>query len=80
MHVKYGDKNQNSFRFTKLTKLQNKALKVINFQSSDSPTGPVYKGNKVLKITDFINYKNALFVRNTLKKENPQVFHKMFIM
>ena len=72
--------NQNNLRFTKLTKLQNKALKVINFQSSDSPTGPLYQENKVLKIADFINYKNALFVRNTLKRENPQVFHEMFIM
>ena len=72
--------NQNNLRFTKLTKLQNKALKVINFQSSDSPTGPLYQENKVLKISDFINYKNALFVRNTLKRENPHVFHEMFIM
>ena len=72
--------NQNNLWFTKSTKLQNKALKVINFQSSDSPTGPLYQENKVLKISDFINYKNALFVRNTLKRENPQVFHEMFIM
>ena len=50
------------------------------FQSSDSPTGPLYQRNKVLKIADFINYKNALFIRNTLKKKNPQVFHEMFIM
>ena len=72
--------NQNNLRFTKLTKLQNKALKVINFQSSDSPTGPLYQENKVLKIADFINYKNALFIRNTLKRENPQVFHEMILM
>ena len=72
--------NQNSLWFTKLTKLQNKALKAINFQPSDSPTGPHNKENKVLKITDFIHYKNALFVRNTFKKENPQVFHEIFIM
>ena len=72
--------NQNNLRFTKLTKLQKKALKVINFQSSDSPTGPLYQENKVLIIADFIYYKNALFVRNTLKRENPQVFHKMFII
>ena len=72
--------NQNSLRFSKLTKLQNKALKVINFQSSDSPTGPLYNESKVLKIANSINYKNALFARNILKKENPQVFHEMFIM
>ena len=72
--------NQNNLQFMKLTKLQNKALKVINFQSSDSPTGPLYQENKVLKIADFINYKNALFIRNTLKRENPQVFHEMILM
>ena len=75
-----GNKTKNSLRCTKLTKLQNKALKVINFQSCDSPTVPLYQENRVLKIADFINYKNALFVRNTLKRENPQVFHEMFIM
>ena len=72
--------NQNNLRFTKLTKLQNKALKVIHFRSSDSPTGSLYQENKVLKIAVFINYKNAIFVRNTLKREIPQVFHEMFIM
>ena len=55
-------------------------MKLINFHQSDSPTRPLYQENKVLKIADFINYKNALFVRNTLKRENPQVFHEMFIM
>ena len=63
--------NQKSLQITRLTKLKNKALTGINFQISDLPTGPLYQGNKVLKIADFINYKNALFVRNALKKENP---------
>ena len=54
--------NRNSLRFTKLTRLENKAFNVINFQSSDSPTGPLYKGNKVLKIVDFINCRNVLFM------------------
>ena len=61
-------------------KLQNKALKVIKNQSSDSPTAPLYKENKALKMADFMNYKNALFVRNTLKNENPEAFHEMFVM
>ena len=72
--------NQNSLPFTKLTKLQNKAWKVINFQSSDSPTGPLYQENKALKTAYFITYKNTLFIRNLLKKENPQVFHEVFML
>ena len=67
-----------------MTKLQNKALKIINCHSSDSPSSlnhhHLYQGNKVLKTADFINSQNALFVRNKLKKENPQVFYEMFIM
>ena len=31
-------------------------------------------------MSDFISYKNVLFVRNILKRENPQVFHQMFII
>ena len=73
-----GGQNQNSLWFKKLTKLQNKAWKVINCQSSDSPTGPVYQENKALKTAYFITYKNTLFIRNSLKKENPQVFHEVF--
>ena len=49
MHVIMGQ-NQNSLRFTKLTKLQNKALNVVHFHSSNSPTSPLYQRNKVLKI------------------------------
>ena len=51
--------NQNNLWFTKLTKLQNKALKVINFQSSDSPTGPLYQENKVLKIAKYSASENC---------------------
>ena len=32
-----------------------------------------------LKIDDFINYKNPLFVKNTLKKVDPQDFQEIFI-
>ena len=42
---------------------------IDKFQSSDSTTGPLCQENKVLKIADFINYKNAFFVRNTLKRK-----------
>ena len=53
---------------------------IDKFQSSDSTTGPLCQENKVLKIADFINYKNAFFVRNTLKRGKPQVFHEMFML
>ena len=48
MHLKYSDK------LTKLTKMQHKALKVINFQSSDLPNGLLYQENRFIKIVDLI--------------------------
>ena len=38
----------------------------------------IKKKKKILKITDFINYKNILFVRNLLIKENLLNFNEMF--
>ena len=38
----------------------------------------LFKESKILKISDFVNYKYALFVRNSLRKENLHIFHDMF--
>ena len=42
--------------------------------------GVLYQENKILKITDFLNCKNILFIRNSLRKENLPIFNKMFTM
>ena len=38
----------------------------------------LFKESKILKISDFINCNYALFVRNSLWKENLQIFNDMF--
>ena len=38
----------------------------------------LFKESKILKNSDFINYKYALFVRNSLRKENLQTFNDVF--
>ena len=38
---KVWEQNQNNLLFNKLTKLQNKVLRLINFQPSKTPTGPL---------------------------------------
>ena len=52
---------------------------MINFEPLNSPAGPNQE-NKILTITDFINYKNMHFVRNSLRKENLPIFDEMFTM
>ena len=38
----------------------------------------LFKESKILKMSNFINYKYALFVRNSLWKENVQIFNNVF--
>lgn len=48
----------------------------MNFQSHTWPSNN--KENNILKISVFIYYKYALFVRNYLWKENLKIFNNMF--
>ena len=72
--------NQTNQHFKKLLLLQEKALKLINFQPQASFSNNLFKESKILKISDFLNYKYALFVRNSLRKENLQIDNDMFTL
>ena len=61
---------QNSRLFKNLIKLQEKALRIINFKNVNENENPLFKENQILKISDFIAYKSVLFVKKSLKKEN----------
>ena len=74
----WGQKQTNQL-FKRLLILQEKATTLINFLPQTSPSNNLFKENKILKISDYINYKYALFVRNSLRKENLQIFNNMFI-
>ena len=58
--------------------MQEKALKIINFKPQISPSDCIFKENKILRISDFVNYKYALFVRKSLRWENVVIFNDMF--
>ena len=38
----------------KLTSLQNKAIRIINFKQQDFPINELYYANRILKIKDYI--------------------------
>ena len=66
-------------RFSKnFIKVQEKVLRITNFKNFNENANPLFKENQILKISDFIDYKNALFVRKSLKKENLSLFDDMF--
>ena len=63
--------NQINHLFKKLLLLlQEKATRIINFQPQTSSSNNLFKENRILKISDYINYKHAFFIRNSLWKEN----------
>ena len=70
--------NQTNNLFKKLLLLQEKAIRIINFQPQTSSSNNLFKENRILKISDYINCKHTLFVRNSLRKENLQIFNNMF--
>ena len=40
--------------------------------------GELLKNSNILKLTDFIKYKFALFIRNSLRKENIPIFNEFY--
>ena len=70
--------NQTNYYFKKLLHLQEKALRIIDFKLQTSPSDCIFKENKILEISDFVNYKYALFVRKSLRRENVVSFNNIF--
>ena len=63
----------------KLEPLQNKALRIINFKKNEYNVNELYKTNKTLKIADYIELLNCLFVRDVIAQSTIPPFQKFFI-
>ena len=69
---------QNENCLKKLSSLQNKAIRIINFKQQDFPINELYYANGILKIKDYIHLINFLFVRDVLSNESLEVFSNYF--
>ena len=70
---------KNTVLYQKILNLQNKAIKIINFDRNNKNIRELYKENKILCISDFIVLKNALLVKDCLEGINPTGFHNYFV-
>ena len=68
----------NQLTLQEATTSTTKSSKTDNFSATNSFPNNLFKESKTLKISDFINYKYPLFVRNSLRKEHLQIFNDMF--
>ena len=63
-----------------MQKLQEGAVCLINFETNTNVVGRLLKDSNILKLTDFIKYKYALFITNSLRKENIPIFNEFYTL
>ena len=59
-------------------KLQNRAMRIINFADYRANSDPIYKNNNILKLEHLIALQNCLFVHDYLKNKLPSCFVNYF--
>ena len=79
-HLKYVNLiwGQNLNVVSRIVILQKKALRIMNFQSRDSHSSPLFKRNHILKLEDKILTENILFINKSLNNLLPAVFKNWF--
>ena len=72
----WGQINKSVIR--RITKLQNRVMRIISFSDFGANPDPIYKSLKVLKFCDFVSLQNCLFVYDFLNQKLPTCFAEFF--
>ena len=62
----------------KLSEIQDKAIRIINFKDKHYPANELYLDNKILKISDYIKLSNCLFIKDILSNNELPIFKDFF--
>ena len=62
----------------RISTLQNKAIRIINFASHRHSANPLFVNSKILKFEDSVKIKNFLYVHDSLKGTLPTVHNNLF--
>ena len=76
MDVNYGGKHK---VLQNIGKIQNKAVRIINFKSPWEPSEQIYQEYKIFKLNDNVTISNLKFVYDQRNKILPWVFENFFI-
>ena len=63
----------------RIIKIQNKALRAINFANYNDSVDPLYRESNILKFTDNVKVLNFLHVLDSLKNKLPNTLSKTFM-
>ena len=69
---------QNKCKIKKISELQDKAIRIINFKQKNYPVAELYKNSRILKLSDYIKLLNCMFVRETLTATQIPAFKNYF--
>ena len=58
--------------------MQNRALRIINFQAYNANPDALYRRNKILKLEDFIKLQNCLLVHDYMNNTLPSCFQDYY--
>ena len=67
-----------SNHFIRLERLQNKAIKIINFANFRDPILPLYKSSKILKLSDNTKLLNFMYVLDDINHNIPPALENTF--
>ena len=67
-----------SSHMDKICKLQNRALRIINFKDFNANPSPLYKKECILKLPDLIKTQNVLLVHDYLNNKLPKCFQDYY--
>ena len=62
-----------------IEKIQNKALRIINFKNPWEPSEQIYKESKIFKLKDIITISNLKFVYDQMNNILPWVFENSLL-
>ena len=78
MDVNYGGKHKQKV-LQNIEKIQNKALRILNFKNPWDPIEQIYKESKIFKLKDVVTISNLKFVYDQMNKPLPRVLENFFI-
>ena len=76
--VKFEDKTRQTATLKSYYICKKKILRIIDFKPQTSPFDRIFKEKKIFNMSGFVNYKHALFVTKSLRREIVVMFNDMF--
>ena len=80
-HLRYGCQIwalENTTQVKRIENLQNRAMRIINFEEYRAPSDPIYFEHQLLKLCDMVRLNNCLLVHDFLTNVLPDCFVNYF--